>query len=255
MLENRVPPSRLQQVKELTRLLERAGVSGRRTAAEVVPTGVAPLDRLLPRQGFSRGSLVEWLADPPGGGAGLLALSAAREAQREGGAIVVIDRKRGFYPPAAAAWRIDLASLVVVHPTSEADERWALDQSLRCEHVAATIAWPRRLDDVTFRRLQLAAEASGAVGLLIRGAAAQREPSWADVRVLVAPCPATNGGWRLNLRILRCRGSTLVSRGAAAEHARELLLEINDTTGNIHEAHPRHLAAGLAHPAAPKQQA
>jgi protein ImuA len=254
-------PDPVRQVRELARLLEQAGLGGNflagagRAAVETFSTGVGPLDRRLPRQGFSRGSLVEWLVDAPGAPAALLALSAAREAQRDGGAVVVIDRNRGFYPPAAAAWRIDLASLIVVHPQSEADERWALDQSLRCEHVAAVLAWPRRIDDVTFRRLQLAAESSGAVGLLVRPAAAQREPSWAEVRLLVAPRPATSGGWRLNLTILRCRGSTLVSRDAVAERAAELALEINDTTGDIHEAHPRHLAPQLAHPATPKQQA
>ncbi len=178
----------------------------------------------------------------------VLALIAAREAQRGGGVVVVVDRDRGFYPPAAAAWRLNLASTIIVHPTNEADERWALDQSLRSGHVAAVLAWPRRLDDVTFRRLQLAAEASGAVGLLVRSAAARGEPSWADVRLLVSPRAASSGGWRLSVRVVRCRGSSL------SEDNGEVLLVINDK-GDIHEAHPGHLAAELAHPAPPSRPA
>lgn len=242
------------ELRRLTELLEQAGGGQRRAAVDRFSTGCPPLDRRLPRQGLARGSLVEWLADEPGAGATTLALIAAREAQQAGGATVVIDRARGFYPPAAAAWRLDLASTIVVHPRSEADERWALDQSLRCEHVAAVLAWPRRLDDVTFRRLQLAAEASGAVGLLVRGAAAEREPSWAELRLLVSPRAAPSGGWRLNVRVVRCRGSSLVSRGPTGERDGEVLLELNDK-GDVHEAHPGHLVAELAHPAPPPRPA
>jgi len=243
------------ELRRLTELLERASRGHRRAAAEQFSTGCPPLDRRLPRQGLARGSLVEWLADEPGAGATTLALIAAREARRaHGGAVVVIDRARGFYPPAAAAWRLDLASTIVVHPRSEADERWAIDQSLRCQHVAAVLAWPRRIDDVTFRRLQLAAEASGAVGLLVRGAAALRGPSWADVRLLVSPRAARSGGWRLSVRILRCRGASLFSRDPRGERGGEFVLEINDR-GDVNEAHPGSLAAELAHSAAPRPTA
>lgn len=242
------------ELRRLTELLEQAGGGQRRAATDRFSTGCPPLDRRLPRQGLARGSLVEWLADEPGAGATTLALIAAREAQRAGGATVVIDRARGFYPPAAAAWRLDLASTIVVHPRSEADERWALDQALRCEHVAAVLAWPRRLDDVTFRRLQLAAEASGAVGLLVRGAAAEREPSWAELRLLVSPRAAPSGGWQLNVRVVRCRGSSPLSGDPTGGRGGEVLLELNDK-GDVHEAHPGHLVAELAHPAPPPRPA
>jgi hypothetical protein len=205
------------------------------------------LDHLLPQGGWSRGSLIEWLSDAPGSGAGALALVAAREAHAEGGAVVVIDRTGTFYPPAAAAWRLDLASTIVVHPASDKDEQWALDQALRCEHTAAVLAWPRRLESRTFRRLQLAAEASGAVGLLVRPAAAQREPSWADVRLAVAP-RASPGGWQLGVRLLHCRGRFGKKEG-------EVVVEIDERTGEIHAANPRHLAAELAHSTLAQQQA
>jgi hypothetical protein len=61
------------------------------------------------------------------------------------------------------------------------------------------------------------------------------------------PVPST-GGWRLNLRLLRWRGSL----NAAAQ---EVDVEIDETTGDIHEAHPGDLAAELARAAARRQQA
>lgn len=244
--------TQLREAARLAQLLENAGVSGPRAAPETFSTGCAVLDRALPGGGLARGSLIEWLAEEGGCGAGLLAVAAAREAQRAGGAVAVIDRGDGFYPPAAAAWGLDLSSLIVVRVTSDADQRWALDQTLRCEHVAAVLAWPQRLDGRTFRRLQLAAEASGAVGLLVRPATARREPAWSHVRWAVAPRPtpplAGGEAWRLAVELLRVRGGS-VSRARAAGRV-ELVIEIDPVSGDIHEARAGDLAAGLAGSAA-----
>lgn len=219
-------------------MLERAGFGLRATEQGCISSGCEPLDRLLPQGGWLRGSLVEWLSESPGGGAGTLALVAARQAHAEGGAIVVIDRAGTFYPPAAAAWRLDLASTIVVRPANDKDEQWALDQSLRCEHVAAVLAWPRRLDGRAFRRLQLAAEASGVLGHFVRPAAAEREPSWADIRLGVSP-RASPAGWQLDIRLLRCRGRFGKKQG-------HVVVEIDERTGEIHAASSRHLAPQLA---------
>jgi protein ImuA len=240
-------------VRRLHRLLIGTDSAHEQEKAERVSTGCPALDERLPYGGLRRGSLVEWLSDEPGSGAGVFALSAAREAQRDGGAVLVVDRSRTFYPPAAAARRLDLASLVVVHPANERDEQWALDQALRCEHVAAVLAWPRRLDDRAFRRLQLAAEASGAMGLLVRPSSAEREPSWADVRMLVTPRSSmaerpSAAGWRLGLRLLYCRRRF-------GRHEWEIDVEIDELTGDIHETRPGDLASQLAAATAARQQA
>lgn len=92
--------------------------------------------------GLRRGAVAEWLSAAVASGAQTLALLAAREACREGKSLIVVDRQRRFYPPAAAAWGIDLSRLIVVHPASEAEELWAIDQALRCRGVAAV--WAKR---------------------------------------------------------------------------------------------------------------
>lgn len=249
--------AQIREAARLARLLEDAAQPLRRGVGERFSSGCPALDRLLPGGGVGRGMLVEWLGQP-GGGASCLAIAAVREAQRQGGVVVVIDRDVGFYPPAAAAWGIDLASLIVVHPASAADETWALDQSLRCEHAAAVLAWPRRLEGRIFRRLQLAAEASGAVGLLVRPAAAGSEPSWAHVRLAVTPQPtplgATTPGdatWRLAVEVVRARGAP-VMRSAAGAHAK-IIVDIDPLSGEFHEARAGDLAATLA-PTAPRPE-
>ena len=152
-----------------------------------VSAGSSALDRLLPQQGLKRGTLVEYLSAAAGGGAGILALAAAREACRQGRAFVALDCQRQFYPPAAAAWGIDLSGTLVLRPKNEADALWALDQALRCPGVGAVWAPWNRLEERDFRRLQLAAEAAGRSASWCVPARRRGHPSWADVQWLVAP--------------------------------------------------------------------
>src|SRR5690606_27176298 len=156
----------------------------------------------LPGGGFRRGSLVEWLGDGPGSGVSHFPLITLRELQQQGGTVVVVDRHHRFYPPAAVAAGIDLAQVLVVRPETEADELWAIDQALRGREVAAVLAWPDRLDSFAFRRRQLAAEEHGTLGLLVRPAGVLRQPTWADVRLLVSPRRSTST-WRWNVQLLR----------------------------------------------------
>jgi protein ImuA len=172
-----------------------------------------------------------------------LALCTAREACGEEGTLVVFDRAEEFYPPAAARLGIELGRLVVVQAAGEADNLWALDQALRTPGVAAVLAWPEKLDAHSFRRLQLAAEAEAALGLLIRPEKVRHEPSWADVRLLVEPRPvpipvsgpppvsASGDGRLISIQLLRCRGRT--GRG-------QVEVEID------HETHPLHPTSQLA---------
>lgn len=176
-------------------------------ATDRISSGYLELDRWLPDRGLSRGILVEWLASQRGSGAVTLALTTARQACAHDRSLIVVDRTNSFYPPAALGLGIDNARLVLVRPDNDEDEAWAVDQSLRCEGVGAVLCWPQRLDDHTFRRWQLAAESSGAIGLLIRSEQARREPTWADVRLLVTPRPSASA-WRVGLTALRCRGAS-----------------------------------------------
>jgi protein ImuA len=209
-----------------------------------VSTGTKELDRLLPQWGLCRGTVVEWLGKVSSSGAQTLALLAGREACRDGKSLLVVDRARRFYPPAAAAWGIDLARLIVVHPANEADELWAIDQALRCRGIGAVWAQRDKLDGRDFRRLALAAESGETLGLLIRPAQVRGQPSWAQVQLLVSPRPSASGR-RLRVEVTRCRGGP---------PGRTVELEIDEWTGHIgaehrHETHFVRPAAELAAPA------
>ena len=98
--------------------------------------------------------------------------------------IIVVDAFGDFYPP--AAWQHGIAPdrLIVLRTTNARDALWAMDQSLRCPAVAAVIAPFTQLDERESRRLQLAAESTGCIGLILRPAK-HRGKSFAAVQMLV----------------------------------------------------------------------
>lgn len=218
----------VRQLAERVRALE-----GRRptTVEQRISSGCPPVDRLLPGGGVRRGTLVEWLSAGQGSGADLLALLAAREICRAGGMLVIVDRQRSFYPPGALCWGIELRQMLIVRPTNDADDAWAWDQSLRSSAVAAVWGWPHPRDEPTLRRWQLAAEAAGTIGLLLRPEAVRSEPSWAEARLLVQPLvtpqqPGVVPRRRLHVELLRARGA--LTGGST-------ILELNEETTEVQE--------------------
>lgn len=192
-------PNTLEQLRES---LSRAdGNAGK--AWGVVSSGREVIDRILPAGGLRRGTLVEWLAAEPGSGVTTLALDAARSAAGDGRPIVVVDRRGWFYPPALSAdWPLE--RLLVVRCRRDDEAFWACDQALRTSGVGAVLTQCDVVDERRLRCWQLAAEQSGAVGLVVRHMARQPEACFSDLRLLVVPSCAV-GGRRVSLTLLRAR--------------------------------------------------
>jgi protein ImuA len=254
------PIARLtEQLKQLERRrLEHSPAAG----LPRVALGIPALDRLLPGQGLARGTLVEWLSAAEGSGAGTLALRAARRICGMGDpepdltlqhyGLVVIDLRGEFYPPAAIAGGIDPARLILVQPANRQDRDWALDQTLRSTGVGAVWCWLDEADSRAVRRWQLAAEAGGGVGLLLRPEAARAEPSFADVRLWVESVGSSEKlpalAWTEGLSVPAALGGELrqvrveVLRARGTAGGGSVTLEIDDETGDVR------LAAELADP-------
>jgi hypothetical protein len=81
------------------------------------------------------------------------------------------------------------------------DQLWAVEQALRSGSCGAVLVWPQRIAPRQLRRLQLAAEAGQALGIVFRPLEAQHQHSPAALRILLSA--AANG---LQLDILKCRG-------------------------------------------------
>jgi hypothetical protein len=225
-------PDLIADLRARLRTLEAAA---RPASSQRVSTGHKALDILLPEKGLRRGTLVEWLEECPGDGAGTLALLAANQACREGRAVVVVDRTGEFYPPAAAHLGLDLEHTLLVRPGNVRDEHWAIHQALASPGVGAVLAWPERCHERMVRRWQLAAEQSGGLGLLVRSLEVRDEPCWADVRLGVATVPielpaqaiASSAPRRLHVELLR-------GRGATAGGSVHVEIEHGTTTDDVH---------------------
>lgn len=194
--------------------------------ARPVWTGWRAMDDLLPPGGLARGAVHEVLHRPgwpEGRGfalavakrisncrfpianlqeAGLGFLSIGNRQLAIGNVVVWFDPDRTLYPPAVFQAGVDPRDLWIVYPRDEQELLWGLAECLRCRGVAATIApVPARLDRIDARRLQLAAERGGGVGLFLRPLDKGSDVYAAATRWLVEPARGerTVQRWRITL--------------------------------------------------------
>jgi len=204
-------PALLAALRARIARLEHGGAS--HGAEPVAPVPLSPtIDAALPGGGLARAGLHEVLAADPGAAGGFCALVLARASAGLGGAPVLwIAPEPDAWPPGMARFGLSPADLVLVQAPRPADGFWAMEEALRCPAVAAALLVAREVDLTAARRLQLAAEAGGALGLLLRPDAAEVEPTGALTRWRIAALPGSGGAhdlgdprWALDL--LRCRG-------------------------------------------------
>lgn len=205
-----VAKSVIAELSQRIRRMERsAGRAGQDHEQDLLPCTLPGLDQLLCAAGWPRGCLIEWLAEGHGTGSASVALLASRSTWRDG-VLVVIDSHGELYAPGALPFAVDVASTVFVRPKHPPDMLWSLEQALRTRGVGAVVCDIEQLSSKAARRLQLAAESSGSVGILLRPERARRQPSFAEYRFLVRPWPrdrtdrSSARRWRVEL--LRARG-------------------------------------------------
>jgi hypothetical protein len=212
----------------LDALLQRTDVwrGGRLTAAvKAVPSGFTELDELL-GGGWPQGALTEIIMPRQGIGALRLLIPALARLSQGDRWICWVAPPHIPYAPALVNAGVDLSRILLVHPRAQQDGLWAVEQSLRSGNCAAVLAWPALDDKVILRRLQLAAEAGGALGVLFRPRHFVQRPSAAALRIQLAS--GIDGG--LSVSVLKRRGgwaagpvhldNSLQTHGALALHSR-----------------------------------
>jgi len=203
-----------------------------------VHTGLDALDAVLPPGGLARGAVHELLhreCDPP---PGLVSLLFSRSMREVGGlrlearnptsnlkpqtspCIIWIDPACTLYPPAVFQAGVDPRDLWIVHPRDAAENLWATAEALRCRGVTATIASPPRLSRTDVRRLQLAAERGGGIGIFMRPLDRHAGIYAAATRWLVQPARGERTIQRWKLTLLHGHGGQIGS-SLLLEHRRE----------------------------------
>lgn len=148
-------------------------------AGDVVPSGFAALDDVLPGGGWPCGALTEILPERAGIGELGLLMPALAQLSRQSGWQAWVAPRHVPYAPALAAAGIALARVLVVRPQTSGDAWWAAEQALRSGACCAMLAWLASPDERGMRRLQLAAEAGRSWCVLFRPArdVGQRSPA------------------------------------------------------------------------------
>lgn len=144
-------------------------------------SGLTALDGLAPPGGWALGAVHELLyggerTTPARPADGTLPLSAALFWARcalaagcqPGKAVVLVDLD--IYPPALARLGLPLRQVILLRTGDDRQRVWTLAECLRSSAVAAVVAPVHRLGRIHARRLQLAAERGGGVGLWLRPA-------------------------------------------------------------------------------------
>ncbi|MBS0192151.1 MAG: hypothetical protein U0573_05935 [Phycisphaerales bacterium] len=194
----------------------------------VLPTGLG-IDPDLPHAGLLRGRVHEWLglesSDTAGPNPGRfwsppstllvhLAQAALHQADNAQARLVWVGREIWPYPSVLAAPQGNdpLSCSLFVDATSPAQRLWAVDLALRSRAAIAVIANGAELDLASTRRLQLAAEASGAICFLARPPWERSVLSASATRWLVQTAPSPNRARRWTVSLLRCKGSHEATR-------------------------------------------
>lgn len=210
------------------RQLERARV---RTVRNM-PVSSSPavgLNRLLPDVMSLRGGLIEWLSDVKGAGGTSLAVLASQSAI-ENELWVFVDGQQQLHAAGFASLSLDLRRMVLVKPERPTDVLWAVEQALRTRGVGAVVCEVDRLSSAAFRRLQLAAETGGSLGILLRPERVRHQPSWAEYRLLVRPL-ATAGPPSASHP--RRRLLVEVLRGRKGFTTKSVIVELDDADGRV----------------------
>jgi protein ImuA len=213
-----------QQIRQIERSRSRCVSSANRVAVDL-----PGIDGLIGEPSWPRGCLVEFLAEGRGAGSASLALLASRAAWRDA-LLIVIDSRRELYVPAAVSLEMNAERTIFIRPDRPPDVLWSLEQALRTRGIGAVVCDVEQLSPQACRRLQLAAEMGGGLGLLLRPARARGQPSFAEYRFLVQPLPSSDTTkvvsparrWRIEL--LRARGQ--FTEGS-------LVVELHDEPGGL----------------------
>jgi protein ImuA len=220
-------PALLSALRARIARLERAGAAEALAARgeDAIPLSTA-IDAGLPWGGLPRAALHEILAAEPGAAAGFAALVLARA----GGTVLWIAPDPDAWPPGLARFGLSPAQLVLVRAARAQDALWAMEETLRCPAVGAALLVAGAIDLTAARRLQLAAESGGVLGLLLRPDEDNAAPTAALTRWRVGAAPSDStsphaiGDPAWSLDLLRCRGGR-PARWRATWHGADLVTE------------------------------
>ena len=84
------------------------------------------------------------------------------------GMIVWICRESFIFPPAILSFDINPEKIIFIHPSSEKETLWVIEEALKCSSLSAVIAEINELNFTNSRRFQLLIEQSRVPGFILK---------------------------------------------------------------------------------------
>ena len=226
------PQAVLDALRSRIQAIERSG----QASHGVLPFGLAPLDAVLPGGGLALGALHE----VAGAGAGAVdgaaaALFAAGIVARVPGTVLWCVTRPDLFAPALDQAGLDPDRVIYVEASNETTVLACFEEGLRHGGLAGVVAEVARLSMTASRRLQLAAETSGTIGIALRrwrrateavdfGQPTAAVTRWRVSALPSAPLPVPGvGRARWFIELIRCR----------AGECAEFKMEACDETGRL----------------------
>ena len=244
----------IEALRERIRRLE--GAAARRRL--VLPFGLKAIDRHLPEGGLALGALHE----VAGGGHGAIngaaaALFTAGVAARTRGKVLWCITRPDLFAPALAQAGLPPDRVIYVEAGDDRSVLICFEEGLRHGGLGAVVAEVARLSMTASRRLQLAAEGSGTIGIAIRRwrrpteVADFGQPTASVTRWRITVLPATSlpvpgvGRPRWQLELIRCRaGESADFEVEACDAKGRLALSSNLAHGPAEKDFGRRRASG-----------
>lgn len=198
MPEQDSSPDKMAALRDQIARMERGRYDGPAPSVTIAPD----IDAALPDHGLTLGALHDIVAPSEEGMASALGFCTVVLA-RTIGAIIWIEREPDAYAPGLRPFGLAMARLVYAPAPNTELALWAMEESLRCPEVGGVllVLGAAEMDLTAARRLQLAAEAGGCLGLILRWKPPSR--SVAQTRWRIAPLPSIAGGqtiWQVDLQ-------------------------------------------------------
>ena len=170
-------------------------------------SGFPRLDAILPGRGWPRSGLVEVVSPHWGMGELQLLIPLMRSVIEQGQWILWVSPPYLLYAPALMQAGINTGQVLLVKPdTSCKDALWSMEKALQTRNCGLVLAWQNWLPGRVLRRLQLAAETGGTLGVLFKHHDSEHSPSPIRLRLKDAFSTDAHSGLT-EITLIKARGN------------------------------------------------
>lgn len=167
-------------------------LQGFKYSAQNASVGLGLIEKAFPNSSFPLGAIHEFIcADMESAAAtsgfinGILSSVMGRD-----GVSIWVSQSQKIFAPSLKCFGTQPDKIIFVNVPKQRDVLWCVEETLKCEGIAAVIGEINDFDFTASRRFQLAVEQSGVTGFIIRNAPRQLNTTACIARWQINPLPS-----------------------------------------------------------------